>query len=53
MVFLALFSYVILVRQATIPSNVETVVIIFVCSLFTEEIRQVRQAHRGEVTLVW
>ena len=51
-VFLALFSYVILVRQATTPSNVETVVIVFVCSLFTEEIRQVRQVHRGEVILV-
>ena len=50
-VFLALFSYVILVRQATTPSNVETVVILFVCSLFTEEIRQVRQVHRGEVIL--
>lgn len=50
-VFLALFSYVILVRQATTPSNVETVVIVFVCSLFTEEIRQVRQVHRGEVIL--
>ena len=52
-VFLALFSYVILVRQATTPSNVETVVIVFVCSLFTEEIRQVRQVHRGEVILGW
>ena len=52
-VFLALFSYVILVRQATTPSNVETVVILFVCSLFTEEIRQVRQVHRGEVILGW
>ena len=50
-VFLALFSYVILVRQATIPSNVETVLIVFVCSFFTEEIRQVRQVHRGEVIL--
>ena len=42
-VFLALFSYVILVRQEKIPSNiVEIVIIIFVCTLLTEEIRQVK-----------
>ena len=42
MVFLALFSYVVLVRQDKIPSNIEIVIIIFVCTLFTEEIRQVK-----------
>ena len=39
--FLVLFSYVILVRQENIPSISEVVLIIFVCTLFTEEIRQV------------
>lgn len=41
MVFLALFSYVILIRQDKIPSISEMVLIIFVCTLCTEEIRQV------------
>lgn len=41
LVFLVLFSYVILVRQENIPSISEVVLIIFVCTLFTEEIRQV------------
>ena len=41
MVFLALFSYVILIRQDKIPSISEKVLIIFVCTLCTEEIRQV------------
>lgn len=39
--FLVLFSYVILVRQENIPSISEVVLIIFVCTLFTEEIRQI------------
>ena len=51
MEFLALFSYVILVRQATVPSNAETVLIVFVCSFFMDEIKQVRQVHRDEVIL--
>ena len=41
LVFLALFSYVILIRQDKIPSISEKVLIIFVCTLCTEEIRQV------------
>jgi len=41
MVFLALFSYVILVRQDKIPSISEIVLIIYVCTLLTEEIRQI------------
>ncbi|KAJ7363533.1 Transient receptor putative cation channel sub M member 7 [Desmophyllum pertusum] len=39
--FLVLFSYVILVRQENIPSICEIVLIIFVCTLCTEEIRQI------------
>ncbi|KAL9968654.1 hypothetical protein ACROYT_G020769 [Oculina patagonica] len=39
--FLVLFSYVILVRQENIPSISEIVLIIFVCTLCTEEIRQI------------
>ena len=44
MLFLALFSYVVLVRQDKFPSNSEIVLIIFVCTLFAEEIRQVTQS---------
>ena len=43
MAFLALFCYVILVRQDKIPSTSEIVLIIFVSTLCTEEIRQVIQ----------
>ena len=43
MLFLALFSYVVLVRQDKIPSIAEIVLIIFVCTLCAEEIRQVTQ----------
>ncbi|CAH3032490.1 unnamed protein product [Porites lobata] len=41
MLFLALFSYVVLVRQDKIPSIAEIVLIIFVCTLCAEEIRQI------------
>ena len=44
MLFLALFSYVVLVRQDKIPSIGEIVLIIFVCTLCAEEIRQVIQS---------
>ncbi|PFX13442.1 Transient receptor potential cation channel subfamily M member 3 [Stylophora pistillata] len=40
MAFLVLFSFVILVKQDKIPSISEMVLIIFVCTLCTEEIRQ-------------
>ena len=43
MVFLMLFSFVILVKADKIPSISEMVLIIFVCTLCTEEIRQVIQ----------
>ena len=38
-----LFSFVILVKADKIPSISEMVLIIFVCTLCTEEIRQVTQ----------
>ncbi|XP_022809071.1 transient receptor potential cation channel subfamily M member 3-like [Stylophora pistillata] len=41
MAFLVLFSFVILVKQDKIPSISEMVLIIFVCTLCTEEIRQI------------
>lgn len=41
MAFLVLFSFVILVKQDRIPSISEMVLIIFVCTLCTEEIRQI------------
>lgn len=41
MAFLMLFSFVILVKADKIPSISEMVLIIFVCTLCTEEIRQV------------
>ena len=44
MLFLALFSYVVLVRQDKIPSIGEIVLIIFVCTLCAEEIRQVTRS---------
>ena len=43
MAFLMLFSFVILVKADKIPSISEMVLIIFVCTLCTEEIRQVIQ----------
>ena len=43
MAFLMLFSFVILVKADKIPSISEIVLIIFVCTLCTEEIRQVTQ----------
>ncbi|CAH3032487.1 unnamed protein product, partial [Porites lobata] len=45
MLFLALFSYVVLVRQDKIPSIGEIVLIIFVCTLCAEEIRQILQSE--------
>ena len=50
MVFLALFSYVILVRQDKTPSVSETVLIIFVFTLCTEEIRQVTDGKLNRIT---
>ena len=50
MVFLALFSYVILVRQDKTPSISETVLIIFVFTLCTEEIRQVTDGKLNRIT---
>ena len=50
MVFLALFSYVILVRQDKTPSISETVLIIFVLTLCTEEIRQVTDGKLNRIT---
>ncbi|XP_074627353.1 transient receptor potential cation channel subfamily M member-like 2 isoform X1 [Acropora palmata] len=47
--FLTLFSYLILIRQDEIPSISEIVVIVFVCSLGTEEIRQI--LHSEPTTL--
>lgn len=43
MAFLMLFSFVILVKADKIPSISEMVLIVFVCTLCTEEIRQVIQ----------
>ena len=43
MAFLALFSYLILIRQEEVPSIIEILVIVFVCTLCCEEIRQVRR----------
>lgn len=41
MAFLALFSYLILIRQEEVPSIIEILVIVFVCTLCCEEIRQI------------